>query len=635
MERSYRLHKFFFIFLFLILLTASIATPASKALSQAEVWVETDRSTYSIGDAVVVRVQVSFLPATVSIIIDTPVGPYGRDIGSVNPDVWYTVTMTGMTSTSGVYIVQVVADFSGFTDTASTTFTVGGGGVGFDFSISLSPSSLTVEAGQDANFKVLLSYSDPSFSGTVVTIQLTGLGPGMTYQLSGMGDLIIFTTSSTPAGTYPINVIGSANGVIHQTSGILIVQEQAPPFEYSVSISPTSRTLSLGDTGSFTVTVTLTSGDPETVSLSLNGLPGDIQHSFSQASGTPTFTSTLTVDTSGSTSIGTYTFTVNANAAGQVKTATATLTVNEEADFSISVTPPERTLNQGESTTFTVTLNEIGEFNDQVTLIASGLPAGVTPNFGPTSGKPTFTATLNIDTIESTPTGSYTITVDASGGGKTHSITLTLNVEKRPKQSSSLTLSTSSKGGKITVSGSLIPPLEGAEIDVSYQGPDGRTIIHKVIARSDGTFGDIYSPDTSGEWTVTASWAGNEGFEASTSPRTSLTAEKAFDASSILSNPMAIATLLSDPTNLLLIIVAIFAIIALIFAARSRRRGVKRPPRAGNCSKCGAPLKLGYGFCSSCGTRIKRGYDDRGGDIDDYDADDGRYGNGDGNGNGD
>jgi uncharacterized membrane protein len=251
----------------------------------------------------------------------------------------------------------------------------------------------------------------------------------MTYQLSGMGDLMIYTTSSTPPGTYPINVIGSANGVVRQTSGILVVQEQAQTFEYSVSISPTSKTLSLGDSGTFTVTVTLTSGNPETVSLSVNGLPGDFQQSFSQASGNPTFTSTLTVDTSSSTSTGTYAFTVNANAGGQVETATATLVVSEEADFSISITPPERIINQGESSTFTVTLNKIEEFNQQVTLTTSGLPTGVTPNFGPASGKPAFTSTLNIDTTDSTTAGSYTVTVDASGGGKTHSATATLTIK--------------------------------------------------------------------------------------------------------------------------------------------------------------------------------------------------------------
>ncbi|MGB6681824.1 MAG: META domain-containing protein, partial [Candidatus Bathyarchaeia archaeon] len=54
----------------------------------------------------------------------------------------------------------------------------------FDFNINLLPPSITVEAGQPANFQVSLTYSDIAYSGTTVTIQVSGLGPGMTYQLT-------------------------------------------------------------------------------------------------------------------------------------------------------------------------------------------------------------------------------------------------------------------------------------------------------------------------------------------------------------------------------------------------------------------------------------------------------------------
>jgi len=438
------LHKLSFIVVFVLILAS--LTPILNINAASTLYVQIDSQSYSVGDVVPIQVFYIMDPPLPGVTVDitleisTPTGwPIDRTI---------TVTSNSQGEASGFYSLSLagadpgtysVTAFADGTTSSAETFTVVGTATStstataaiFDYSISLSPSTVTVKAGADAIFKVLLSYSDPSFSGTVVTIQLTGLGPGMTYQLSGMGDLIIYTTSSTPPGTYPINVIGSANGVVRQTSGILVVQEQAQTFEYSVSISPTSKTLSLGDTGTFTVTVTLTSGNPETVTLSLNGLPGDFQHTFSQTSGNPTVTSTLTVDTSSSTSTGTYTFTVNANAGGQVKTATATLIVSEEADFSISITPPERTINQGESSTFTVTLNKIGEFNQQVTLTTSGLPTGVTPNFGPASGNPAFTSTLNIDTTDSTPAGSYTVTVDASGGGKTHSATAALTIKEK------------------------------------------------------------------------------------------------------------------------------------------------------------------------------------------------------------
>jgi hypothetical protein len=446
LEGVKRLSSMYKLSFFTILLVILVSlTPILNINAASTLFVQIDSQSYSIGDVVPIQVFYTMDPPLPGVTVDitleisTPTGwPIDRTITVTSNSQgeasgFYSLSLAG--ADPGIYSVTAFAD--GTTSNAET-FTVVGTATStatataiFDFSISLSPSTVTVKAGDDAIFKVLLSYSDPAFSGTVVTIQLTGLGPGMTYQLSGMGDLMIYTTSSTPLGTYPINVIGSANGVVRQTSGILVVQEQAQTFEYSISISPTSKTLSLGDTGTFTVTVTLTSGNPETVSLSVNGLPGDFQQSFSQASGNPTFISTLTVDTSSSTSTGTYAFTVNANAGGQVETATATLIVSEEADFSISITPPARIINQGESSTFTVTLNKIGEFNQQVTLTTSGLPTGATPSFGPASGKPAFTSTLNIDTTDSTQAGNYTVTVDASGGGKTHSATATLTIKEK------------------------------------------------------------------------------------------------------------------------------------------------------------------------------------------------------------
>jgi hypothetical protein len=112
-------------------------------------------------------------------------------------------------------------------DKVSLTFTVGGG-VPFDFALGLSPSSVTVKQGGTASYKILLTYSDPSYSGTVINIQLTGLGSGMNWQLTQAGDLTITTSSTTPTGAYTIGVIGSAEGVTHQASGSLTVtSEQA------------------------------------------------------------------------------------------------------------------------------------------------------------------------------------------------------------------------------------------------------------------------------------------------------------------------------------------------------------------------------------------------------------------------
>ncbi|MEE9458567.1 MAG: hypothetical protein V3V84_02250, partial [Candidatus Bathyarchaeia archaeon] len=316
----------------------------------------------------------------------------------------------------------------------------------FDFTLEISPPLVEIEAGVEGNFQINILYSDPSHQGTVINIQVTGLGSGMNFQLSALGDLTITTSSTTPPGTYPFTVIGSAQGKTHQTSGIIIVTAKAPSFDFSVTMSPSTQTIELKEKTTYTVNVALVSGTGETVALSISGLPGDIQNSLSTASGTAPYSSTLTVDTTTATSTGTFTITITATGAGKTKTTTATLTVEEEADFSITASPVSKEINQGDSTTFMLNINEIGGFDQSVSLTAVGLPSGASPSFSPASGKPVFTSTLTISTTESTPTGSFTVTVDASGGGKTRSATVTLTIKEQPQEAVATTTQTTASG---------------------------------------------------------------------------------------------------------------------------------------------------------------------------------------------
>jgi len=275
----------------------------------------------------------------------------------------------------------------------------------------------------------MLLYSDIYYAGTPINIQVVGLGPGMTSQVSTGGLLAISTSTGTPPQAYPFTVIGSAFGLIRQTNGVLVVTTQAPAFDYSVAITPSTLTAELGKTASYMVIVSLVSGTGQPVALNLAGLPADIKYSFSMMSGTPPYSSTLTLDLSSATSAGTYNMIVTGSGAGQAKTASATLITEKTADFLISVAPADRRIRQGESTSLSVIVNNLGQFNDIVTLTMSGLPSGASPSFNPASGKPPFTAALTISTTQSIPVGTYTARIDASGGGKSHSAEVTIIVE--------------------------------------------------------------------------------------------------------------------------------------------------------------------------------------------------------------
>jgi hypothetical protein len=433
------------IFIFLLASTVIIA----DVQAAPTITVQTDKPSYTLGETVKISFSIAnHLPGvtdTVVITINTPGGGVttqniqvvtnagGNAAGTVNFPLQPSLPQ-------GSYSVKASIPNEGVSSN-SVPFTVAGGGPAFDFSILLSPTSITVEQGKTGNFKVLLTYSDPSYAGTVITLQVTGLGPGMNYQLSLTGDLKITTSSSTPPGTYPITVIGSAQGKTHQTSGTIVVTTKAPPFDFAVSISPSTQTIELKEITTYNVDVSLVSGTGEPVSLTLSGLPGDVTHRFSQSSGTPPFSTTLTVETSTSSSTGSYTLTVTGTGGGTSKTATATLTIKAEADFSITASPVTAEIHQGDSSSITVTVDDVGDFDQAVSLTATGLPSGATPQFSQASGKPSFTSILTIGTTDSTPPGTYTVTIDASGGGKTHSTSVTLTIKEKPQPTTTQTTS--------------------------------------------------------------------------------------------------------------------------------------------------------------------------------------------------
>jgi hypothetical protein len=103
-------------------------------------------------------------------------------------------------------------------------------------------------------------YSDPPYAGTMINVQLTGLGPGIDYALSQNGALTITTSPTTPTRSYPFTIIGSASGVTHQTGGTLIVTQSNSVSTAPVTITtpPTTTTSSLVATVTSVVTQTAT-----------------------------------------------------------------------------------------------------------------------------------------------------------------------------------------------------------------------------------------------------------------------------------------------------------------------------------------------------------------------------------------
>jgi ribosomal protein L40E len=369
----------------------------------------------------------------------------------------YDVTAPGFDTPGTYYVTATVELTGGGSIDGETTFKVGAGGV-FGFTIALSPGSVEVNQGETAHYNILLTYSDPSYSGTVVNIQLTGLGPGMDWRLPDH-DLTITTSPTTPTGTYTITAIGSAMGVTRQASATLVVMSGQPPpsqFDFALSISPAERTVTPGGSATFAVTVNLVAGSAQNVALSLSGPPdmmttGVVSGTFSLLSGNPTYTSILALATTSSVSPGSYSLTVTGTGGGKTRTSTISLIVSQAAEFRIDVTPASQTVNQGETASYSISVVGVRGFNSAVSLAVSGLPTGANAVLSALSGTPNFSSTLTVTPQRYAPTGSFTLTITGTGGDLTKiaNVVLIVNPAKTtlpPQTQTTTTVSPSTTG---------------------------------------------------------------------------------------------------------------------------------------------------------------------------------------------
>jgi hypothetical protein len=97
--------------------------------------------------------------------------------------------------------------------------------------------------------------------------------------------------------------------------------------DFTVSVSPSSATVTAGSGTTATVSTALVTGSAQTIALSASGLPSGATASFSPTSVTTGGSSTLTLSTSASTPAGTYPITITGTGSSATRTTTFTLTI--------------------------------------------------------------------------------------------------------------------------------------------------------------------------------------------------------------------------------------------------------------------------------------------------------------------
>ncbi|WP_349262046.1 hypothetical protein, partial [Actinocrinis sp.] len=203
-----------------------------------------------------------------------------------------------------------------------------------DFSISASPASGSVTQGSSATTTVATAATGGDTES--VALSASGLPTGATATFSptsvtagGSSTLTLATASTTPTGTYTITVTGTGATHTHTTTYALTVTAPVAN-DFSLSLSPTSGTVTQGSSATSTASTAVASGTAQTVTFSATGVPTGGSVTFSPTSVTAGASSTVTIATSSTTPTGNYTVNVVGTYPGGSPTHSAsfTLTVN-------------------------------------------------------------------------------------------------------------------------------------------------------------------------------------------------------------------------------------------------------------------------------------------------------------------
>lgn len=247
------------------------------------------------------------------------------------------------------------------------------------------------------------------------------------------------------------------------------------PYAFQLSVSPNSQSIQIGQSTTYNVIVSLKSGIPYSVQLSVNN-PQGVTASFSPPIGilqpSNPFSSILTLVTSNSTSPGTYTMNVMASSGGQTQTFPIILTISPlppppSFDFVIDVTNAgggALMIQQGQQATFQLQVSPSTSAPTQevdLTVNQNGLPLGITiAQFVNVIGNPPFSSVLIIQTSLTTPAQSYDLTNLITGvtkGGAPH----------YPRQKVILIVTEVPRDFNVTISSNTVNVVQASRVDLT------------------------------------------------------------------------------------------------------------------------------------------------------------------------
>jgi YVTN family beta-propeller protein len=321
-----------------------------------------------------------------------------RNFGQGNPAFTYSVSGTlvnGDTYQTAVTGVPVYATTATVTSVAgSYPISLTGGLNSNNYVIAFVNGTLTI--GKGTPVVTVTSSLNPSTYTASVTFTAT-VSAGATGTVTFMdgstvlgtatitGSPVTFTTSTLLAATHPITAVYSGDSNYSTATSAVLSQvvNKATPGTGGVPAITVTSSLNPSIVGqSVTFTATVPSGATGTVKF-MDG---------STLLGTGTITGTTATFTTTTLVIGTHQITAVYSGDSNYNTASSAVLsqiVTAASDFAVAATPPTQIIPPGASATYNVSITSvIAPFTNQVTLTATGLPAGATYTYTPPAVAP-------------------------------------------------------------------------------------------------------------------------------------------------------------------------------------------------------------------------------------------------------
>ncbi len=446
------------------------ANPTTVSVTAGGSGTTTISTAVTSGSAQTVNLSVSGLPAGASAAFNPT---------SVTSGGSSTLTLNSSTAAAGTYSLTVTGTGTSATHTTSVTFVINAQ-VSNNFSISASPSSLSIAQGANGTSTISTAVTSGSAGTVNLTASVSPAGP--TASLSpasvtagGSATLTVSVGAAVAAGSYTVTATGTEGTATHSTSvavtvtttgggGIVNGGFETGNFSGWTAAGTTAVVNSGAHGGTFVARVggtSPTNGD-SSISQTFTAPAGSGQLTFwyqVHCPDTLTYdwaTATLKDNTSGTTT--TVLPKVCTNAGTWVQ-ASANLTTGHSytltlighddnyagdptyalyddvsmgappppPDFTISANPTSLSIPQGGAGNSAISTAQVGSAGT-VSLTASVSPAGPTASLSPASITAGGSATLTVSVGATVAAGSYTVTVTGTEGTATHSTSVAVTV---------------------------------------------------------------------------------------------------------------------------------------------------------------------------------------------------------------